>query len=197
MESGKIVSLYIDNEIIQISPFPFDKLTTLLDKAKEYYDGKTAFEKAKFDFERIKKEFDHFTEKPATDTDTPTATNKDILVTSNSPEPEVPEKAVISPHETVEPSKPSSILPERVIVPPSVVLSSEISHTSTTVQHRSVEEDAEYIVSHVKILSILKRSGKTASKDDIKSVISKHTTHDLDTVANKVIEILKAKGKIV
>lgn len=188
MSEGKITSLRIDTEIVQISPFPFDKLTTLLDKAKEYYNGKAAFEKAKFDFERIKKEFDHFTEKPVTDTDQGRA------VTSNFPKPEVPETVVILPRETVE---TPSIPPERVIITPPSVLPSEIPHTNIPEHTRSVEEDAEYIVSHVKILSILKRSGKTASKDDIKSVISKHTTHDLDEVANKVIEILKAKGKIV
>lgn len=169
MEDGKIVSIYIDSEIVPISPFPFDKLTDLIAKAKEYYDAKSAFEKARHDFERFKSEFESFTHGSITEPESFT----------HPPKSEIPDNVVVSP-------------PERVILPPPQeelpVKAPEAPHT--------IESDAEYIVSHVKILSILKRSGKTASKEDIKSVISKYTNLDLDEVAEKVIEILRAKGKI-
>ncbi len=184
MSEGKITSLKIDTEIVQISPFPFDKLTTLLDKAKEYYEGKAAFEKAKHNFEILKKDFEQFTEKP-------------IQEPQNMIHPvqESSENKITYPSEPIKTLPEIKTTPERVIVAPSIT-PSETSPISSLEQPRDVQEDAEYIVSHVKILSVLKRSGKTASKDDIKSVISRYTTHDPDEVTDKVIEILKAKGKI-
>ncbi len=173
MEDGKIVSICIDSEIVPISPFSFDKLTSLIEKAKEYYDAKATFEKSKSDFERFKSEFESFTHGSITEKETFT----------HPPKSEIPDDVVQS---------------ERVIVTPPVEESSIITPEPkpTPEAIHTIESDAEHIVGHVKILSVLKRSGKTASKEDIKSVISKHTTLDLDEVADKVIEILKAKGKI-
>lgn len=170
MEDGKIVSIYIDSEIIPISPFPFDKLTDLIAKAKEYYDAKSAFEKAKHNFDRFKSEFESFTHGSITEPESFT----------HPPESEIPEDVQVSP-------------PERVILPPSPHHNEPEPVLETP---HTIESDAEHIISHVKILSILKRSGKTASKEDIKSVISKYTDLDPDKVSDKVIELLKEKGKI-
>lgn len=172
MSEGRIVALKIDTEIVKISPFPFDKLTTLIEKAKEYYEAKAAFENSKRAFERTKSDFESFTHGSITDKQMFTA----------PPQSEIPDDVIQE---------------ERVIVAPPLSEEPIISPPSEPPQEiHTIQSDAENIVSRVKILSILKRTGKTASKDDIKSAIVNHTNLDLDEVADKVIEILRAKGKI-
>lgn len=185
MSEGKITALQIDNETISISPFPFDKLTALIEKAKEYYEAKVSFENSKRAFERTKSEFESFTHGSITE--------KEVFIAP--PQSEVPDDVVIVPPETVQPS------PERVIKPPEITPEEynrlpPVTAPELPQEVHTVQSDAENIVSRVKILSILKRTGKTASKEDIKSAIVTHTKLDLDAVADKVIEILRAKGKI-
>lgn len=175
MSEGRIVALKIDTEVIKISPFPFDKLTSLIEKAKEYYESKASFENSKRAFERSKSEFESFTHGSVTE--------KEVF--TETPKSEIPDDVVVVPPETISPP------PERVILPP------ETTHEPPELpQEHTIQSDAENIVSRVKILSILKRTGKTASKEDIKAAIATHTNLDTDAVADKVIEILKAKGKI-
>ena len=177
MSEGKITALKINEEIVTISPFPFDKLTPLIEKAKEYYNAKEVLENSKRAFERIKSDFESFTHGSITE--------KESFTTP--PQSEIPddviqdERVIVAP--PITPEEYNQLPP--VIAPP---LQRE--------PERTIQSDAENIVSKVKILSILKRQGKTASKEDIKSAITNHTTLDTDAVADKVIEILKAKGKI-
>lgn len=182
MSEGRIVALKIDTEVVQISPFPFDKLTTLIEKAKEYYEAKASFENSRRAFERTKADFESFTHGSITDKEVFTA----------PPQSEIPdnvpqvERTIVAPPITapeITPEEYNRLPPVTAPEPPQ-----EPVHT--------VQSDAENIVSRVKILSILKRTGKTASKEDIKSAIATHTKLDLDEVADKVIEILRAKGKI-
>ncbi len=172
MSEGKITALQIDNETVSISPFPFDKLTSLIEKAKEYYEAKAAFENSRRAFERSKSEFESFTHGSITD--------KEVF--TSPPKSEVPDDVIQEERTIVAP--PSQEIPIEAPPPPP----EEPYHT--------IQSDAENIVSRVKILSILKRTGKTTSKEDIKAAISTHTNLDTDAVADKVIEILKAKGKI-
>lgn len=183
MSEGKIVALKIDNEIVKISPFPFDKLTSLIEKAKEYYEAKATFENSKRAFERFKSEFESFTHGSITDKEVFTAPPK-----SEIPDdvPQV-ERVIVAP-----PIPAPEITPEEYNRLPLVTAPEQ----PQPVQEHTIQSDAENIVSRVKILSILKRTGKTASKEDIKAAIVTHTNLDTDAVADKVIEILRAKGKI-
>ncbi len=180
MSEGKITALQIDNEIVPISPFAFDKLTALIDKAKEYYESKASFENSKRTFERTKSDFESFTHGSITD--------KQVF--NAPPKSEIPDDVIQEERTIVAPpiTAPEITPEEYNRLPPVTAPELPPEHT--------VQSDAENIVSRVKILSILKRTGKTASKDDIKSAIVTHTKLDLDEVADKVIEILKAKGKI-
>lgn len=184
MSEGRITSLKIDNEILQISPFPFDKLTSLIEKAKEYYEAKAQFENSRRAFERFKSEFESFTHCSVTEKEVFTA----------PPKSEIPydvlqvERVIVAP-----PITAPEIAPEEYNKLPPVKYP-ELAPEEP--QPHTIQSDAENIVSRVKILSILKRTGKTASKEDIKAAIATHTTLDTDAVADKVIEILKAKGKI-